>query len=293
MRGYEQDQETGLYYAMARYYNPRLGRFMTPDPLMGDIRNPQTLNRYAYVANNPLNLIDPSGLHEEDEGPPYTCVVGGNVIEGEDNCILAQLQADDPCGTGTGPCDSFGGGDSGSPGLTPDKKALANCINAQFGVSLLSFTPSAPGQNGSFTGAMAGAYTGYNQPLAPGPSQFTVTNNVNKYSGSQLAGVAAANGQLQPGESIGGYTFFNNPYENYTANDLSSYNGGGGVPGGIPIPDPAFADLETQIFELGNSLAVLTDTVPQNVNSTPGPANTEPGTRLLNCFNKGGPKAGS
>jgi len=289
--GYEQDAETGLYYAFARYYNPRLGRFMTPDPLMGDIRNPQTLNRYAYVANNPLNLIDPSGLHEEDEGPPYTCVVGGNVIEGEDNCILAQLQADDPCGTGTGPCDSFGGGSSSA--LAPDKKALANCTKALFGVSLVSFAPSAPGENGSFTGETAGIFTGFNQPLAPGPSQFTVTNNVNKYSGSQLAGVAAANGQLQPGESIGGYTFFNNPYENYTANDLSSYNGGGGVPGGIPIPDPAFADLETQIFELGNSLAVLTDTVPQNVNSTPGPANTEPGTRLLNCFNKGGPKAGS
>lgn len=60
--GYEQDQETGLYYAFARYYNPRLGRFMSADPLRGDIGNPQSLNRYAYVLNNPLNAVDPTGM---------------------------------------------------------------------------------------------------------------------------------------------------------------------------------------------------------------------------------------
>lgn len=35
---------------------------MTPDPLLGDIGNPQSLNRYAYVANSPLNATDPSGM---------------------------------------------------------------------------------------------------------------------------------------------------------------------------------------------------------------------------------------
>jgi RHS repeat-associated protein len=60
--GYESDSETGNYYAYARYYNPRLGRFMSPDPFGGDILNPQTLNRYTYVLNNPASLIDPLGL---------------------------------------------------------------------------------------------------------------------------------------------------------------------------------------------------------------------------------------
>lgn len=60
--GYEQDGETGLYYAFARYYNDRLGRFMSGDPLGGDGSDPQTLNRYSYVRNNPANLIDPGGL---------------------------------------------------------------------------------------------------------------------------------------------------------------------------------------------------------------------------------------
>ncbi len=59
--GYEYDSETGNYYAYARYYNPRLGRFMSPDPVGGDILNPQSLNRYTYVINNPATLTDPSG----------------------------------------------------------------------------------------------------------------------------------------------------------------------------------------------------------------------------------------
>jgi RHS repeat-associated protein len=60
--GYERDGETGLVYALARYYNDRLGRFMSADPLGGDVSNPQSLNRYTYVLNNPPNLIDPSGM---------------------------------------------------------------------------------------------------------------------------------------------------------------------------------------------------------------------------------------
>ncbi len=55
--GYERDSETGLDYAFARYYNSRLGRFTSPDPLAGGIGNPQSLNRYAYVLNNPVNLL--------------------------------------------------------------------------------------------------------------------------------------------------------------------------------------------------------------------------------------------
>jgi RHS repeat-associated protein len=60
--GYERDSETGLDYAFARYYNSRLGRFMTGDPAPADLSDPQTLNRYAYVRNNPVNLTDPIGM---------------------------------------------------------------------------------------------------------------------------------------------------------------------------------------------------------------------------------------
>lgn len=61
--GYERDSETGLDYAFARYYDFRLGRFLSPDPVGGSLDDPQSLNRYAYVGNNPLAMIDPSGLN--------------------------------------------------------------------------------------------------------------------------------------------------------------------------------------------------------------------------------------
>jgi RHS repeat-associated protein len=56
------DDETGLYYFHARYYDPELGRFIQADTVVQSAAgNPQTLNRYAYCGNNPLNNIDPSG----------------------------------------------------------------------------------------------------------------------------------------------------------------------------------------------------------------------------------------
>jgi len=52
---------TGLYYYNARYYDPQIGRFISPDSAGQDLNNPQTLNRYSYCSNNPLKYIDPSG----------------------------------------------------------------------------------------------------------------------------------------------------------------------------------------------------------------------------------------
>jgi len=56
------DAESGLDPTLFRMYESRLYRWVTPDPVAGDIFNPQSLNRYAYVLNNPVNLIDPLGL---------------------------------------------------------------------------------------------------------------------------------------------------------------------------------------------------------------------------------------
>jgi RHS repeat-associated protein len=61
--GREYDPETGLYYYRARYYDPHLGRFLQEDPLRGILVYPQTLNLYQYTINNPVNFVDPLGLH--------------------------------------------------------------------------------------------------------------------------------------------------------------------------------------------------------------------------------------
>jgi RHS repeat-associated protein len=63
--GYERDGATGLDYAGARMYNSGRGRFMQPDPAglkAANLGHPLSLNRYAYVYNDPANLIDPGGM---------------------------------------------------------------------------------------------------------------------------------------------------------------------------------------------------------------------------------------
>lgn len=52
---------THLYYYGARYYDPQIGRFITPDSYVQQPSNPQTLNRYSYVKNNPIKYTDPTG----------------------------------------------------------------------------------------------------------------------------------------------------------------------------------------------------------------------------------------
>jgi len=54
-----------MYYG-ARFYDGALGRFLQADPIVPSPGNPQSLNRYAYAANNPLRYVDPSGFDPID-----------------------------------------------------------------------------------------------------------------------------------------------------------------------------------------------------------------------------------
>jgi RHS repeat-associated protein len=63
--GYYRDQETGLDHTWFRKYSPVLGRWMSLDIHSGSIANPQSLNKYAFVANNPLKYADANGKELE------------------------------------------------------------------------------------------------------------------------------------------------------------------------------------------------------------------------------------
>jgi RHS repeat-associated protein len=55
------DEETGLYYLRARYYDPNLGRFTIEDSYWGEDNNPLSLNLYTYCENDPIQFTDPTG----------------------------------------------------------------------------------------------------------------------------------------------------------------------------------------------------------------------------------------
>ena len=65
-RGYVFDEETGFYYVSSRYYDPEIGRWISPEPNVynGEFDEGAGLigyNVYAYCANNPVNNLDPTG----------------------------------------------------------------------------------------------------------------------------------------------------------------------------------------------------------------------------------------
>ena len=84
---------TGLYYYGARYYDPTIGRFISPDSIIPNPANPQSLNRYSYCLNNPLRYIDPSGHTEINWGydtatgqpllPPASAFAPGGYYNGQ------------------------------------------------------------------------------------------------------------------------------------------------------------------------------------------------------------------
>lgn len=77
--GHEDDLDLGLVNMKGRMYDPNIGRFLTPDPIVQAPLFSQSWNRYSYVFNNPLSFTDPSGF----EGTPPQQGDNGKVIEGE------------------------------------------------------------------------------------------------------------------------------------------------------------------------------------------------------------------
>jgi RHS repeat-associated protein len=73
-----EDASIGLYWYASRAYDPALGRFTCPDSIVPTLGNPQSLNRYSYVRNNPLGYTDPSG-HRERRRQDYAAGAAGEL----------------------------------------------------------------------------------------------------------------------------------------------------------------------------------------------------------------------
>ena len=77
----ELDDEFGLINMNARLYDPEIGRFISPDPILAEPGWSQGLNPYSYVRNNPLTWVDPSG-HEAITAAAVAGVVAVVIVIG-------------------------------------------------------------------------------------------------------------------------------------------------------------------------------------------------------------------
>lgn len=83
------DESTQLYYLRARWYDPSVGRFLTPDPVQLSALDVRSLNRYPYSRNNPVSWVDHSGLsgtltvfsyvNSQDPNSGYYGIFGGTL----------------------------------------------------------------------------------------------------------------------------------------------------------------------------------------------------------------------
>jgi RHS repeat-associated protein len=87
--GSRADLQTGLVYMDARYYSPKLTRFISADPIVPNIYIPQSLNHYSYALNDPVTLTDPTGLAPEGNvlGRPQDII--DDKTENERSLVLA------------------------------------------------------------------------------------------------------------------------------------------------------------------------------------------------------------
>jgi RHS repeat-associated protein len=106
------DSGIGLMDYKARFYSPYLNRFIQPDSIVPDPTNPQSLNRFSYVRNNPLTFIDPTG-HWECSFDPDECAFLQNNNPGGGITITLSNSSSSSSSSGGG-----GNGNSGLPGGT-------------------------------------------------------------------------------------------------------------------------------------------------------------------------------
>jgi RHS repeat-associated protein len=78
--GHEHLDKVKLIHMNGRVQDPIIGRMLSPDPVLGDLGDPQSLNRYSYVRNNPLGLTDPTGFCETGSDSDDGCEVSAIVV---------------------------------------------------------------------------------------------------------------------------------------------------------------------------------------------------------------------
>jgi RHS repeat-associated protein len=250
---YERDGEAVADYAVNRQYSPGIGRFSRPDPYGGSngISNPQSLNRYAYVQNDPMNEIDPLGLFQ-------FCIWRVTEYGLESYCG----NIDDP---ESGGGDSVSGGAKSAPKPRPfSEKTLKKCLDTLFGVTMTSFQRAKNGSNGTFTGTgpdRVPPHTGNNENI-----EVTIDAT---HTGADLGAMWTARHPGDPAGNLRGVYLHDLSYSAFVASNLDTFS-----------KKPSIA---VQVHELGNALAYITGTASDPTTPNFENNDTDSGVRLERC----------
>ena len=192
---------TGLYYYRARYYSPKLQRFISEDPawLSSDDFNP-----YEYVYNNPTNLTDPSG--------EIPLIIGVGLIGGAfgavDQAMTAYSHGQSASGILTKAGQGFVAGGAAAVGaalafgLTGNPYASGAATATIYDVALGKMTGQMPGIGNLALDAALGALTG---GLARGLTPRVPGAFPNLFSGRPLSDYGPKSMQVLKGTGLGSY----------------------------------------------------------------------------------------
>ena len=133
--------DTGLYYFAARYYDSSVGRFISQDTYLGNLRDPDTQHLYVYTANNPLKYVDPTGNSfkgVDNLDPDAGTVLGRpwSIKEWWNNLWGIKSPSTDGGGGGSG-----GGAGGAGPGKRDDELAADQSPPSKGTGSIIQGTP--------------------------------------------------------------------------------------------------------------------------------------------------------
>jgi RHS repeat-associated protein len=237
--GKERDPETGLDDFEARYYNSNMGRFQSPDwankqePVpYAKLWNPQTLNLYAYVGNNPESSPDLDGHEGPDPDPdPFGASVSSDIFA-------------DPASSGPAPSQ----GTVGAPILQSGQQTQKQSTDQTQQAQQQKYDPSK---------------TGPEDPTNPG---HPLSQNSIVKKASDKAFMQTTNGQAGNGLAEAGFSIEYKDGKLSTANWTSSVNADGTLNQlSIKTDDNTIAILHTH----GNK-AIPTPSLPDKSRGTPG-----------------------
>ena len=213
----EFDEETGMYYYGARYYEPRLSLWMTVDPKMEKYQN---VSAYVYCLNNPLKIIDPDGKdivflldREAANGFGHAAVLIGNETSGWKYVSINGTGGGNPWGKNRNPDSGTPIVDSNGKVVTDLKKAVltANSINSNLKENhsyddYTRIATSTAEDKQALSAAMKTSKAKYYGVAGPGKSCIDVAQSAfasvaNSRKGFNNSGMIEATGEAIPGES--------------------------------------------------------------------------------------------